>query len=161
MRRYYEHGIARLEDRWFPAPEAGKVGPAEDTGDRYLTAEHPYARDLDLFGAGSLYHLLCTARTHAGRDTLAAWLLHPASLDEISKRQQGVQELKPLLDFRDRLTLAGRALEEKAERTGSVPGSLADWGESLTGVKRSLRGPALVMALLWVGSVAGWSIYGG
>src|SRR5581483_9950108 len=48
-------------------------------GCRYHDDAHPYAADLDLFGDGSLFELLCTARTRAGQDTLAAWLLHPAS----------------------------------------------------------------------------------
>ena len=169
LRRYYERGVARLEDRWFvPADDrkiasvAAKLGAnLEDTGERFLTAEHPYARDLDLFGTGSLYHLLCTARTYVGRETLATWLLQPASLDEIARRQQSVRELAPLLDFREQLTLAGGALEAKIKETGLHPGALAEWSESFSCVKRSLRGPALVFALLWVGSVVGWAVYGG
>ena len=165
LRRYYERGVARLEDRWFESAENAKktklTAPVEDTGERFFTAEHPYARDLDLFGAGGVYHLLCTARTRAGRDSLAAWLLHPASIDEILRRQESVRELAPLLDFREALTLAGAALEEKAARTGSAPESLADWSESAAGVNRRLRVPALLLAIAWVASVVGWLIYGG
>ena len=52
--RYYERGIARLEDRW-----AGTGEP----GERFRDSKHPYAEDLDLFGKGSLFELLSTART--------------------------------------------------------------------------------------------------
>src|SRR5262245_10672823 len=43
--RFYDAGVARLEDRW--------SGGGSD-GERYLDAHHPYAADLDLFGHGSL-----------------------------------------------------------------------------------------------------------
>jgi hypothetical protein len=65
---FYARGLARLEDQW--------TGTGE-TGDRFFDAAHPYARDLDLFGKGSLFELLCTARTRAGEETLAQWLLSP------------------------------------------------------------------------------------
>ena len=67
--RYFEKALARLDGKW--------AGTGE-TGDRYLDPAHPYAQDLDLFGKGSLFELLCTARTHIGEDTLARWLLAPA-----------------------------------------------------------------------------------
>ena len=38
------------------------------------------ADDLDLFGSGSLYQLLCAARTQMGENILAQWLLAPARL---------------------------------------------------------------------------------
>ncbi|HMC60981.1 MAG TPA: hypothetical protein VKJ01_17460, partial [Candidatus Solibacter sp.] len=67
--RYFEKGMARLDGKW--------IGTGEP-GDRYLVPEHPYAQDLDLFGKGSVFELLCTARTRIGEDTLAHWLMNPA-----------------------------------------------------------------------------------
>jgi hypothetical protein len=67
--RFFEKALARLDGKWAGAGEPG---------DRYLDPAHPYARDLDLFGPGSLFELLSTARTHIGEDTLARWLLAPA-----------------------------------------------------------------------------------
>ena len=67
--RYVETGIARLEHRW-----QGRGA----TGLAYLPADHPYAEDLDILGAGSLFDLLSTPRTASGEATLAAWLLAPA-----------------------------------------------------------------------------------
>ncbi|HTE17762.1 MAG TPA: DNA mismatch repair protein MutS, partial [Armatimonadota bacterium] len=67
--RFYEGGLARLDGAW-----AGRGV----TGDRFQDPLHPYADDLDLFGRGSLFELLCLARTRAGEETLASWLRAPA-----------------------------------------------------------------------------------
>ena len=58
-----------IDNRWMGTGESGES---------FQNASHPYSRDLDLFGAGSLFELLCTARTQAGQETLAKWLLAPA-----------------------------------------------------------------------------------
>jgi len=114
--RYFEKALARLDGKW--------AGTGE-SGDRYLSPEHPYALDLDLFGKGSLFELLCTARTHIGEETLARWLLHPAPPATVRGRQQAVDELRPRLDLREDLAVLG----EEA-RTGVDPVSLAAWGEA-------------------------------
>jgi len=98
VRRFFEDGIARLEDRW--------MGRG-DFGDRYRDPNHPYADDLDVFGAGSLFELLATTRTAAGNDRLASWLQEPADAATIRRRQGAVLELRPRLDLRLRMALAG------------------------------------------------------
>ena len=95
---FYERGLARLQDRW-----AG----SGDTGDHFLDLAHPYARDLDIFGKGSLFEFLCTVRTRAGEQTLARWLLHAALPEEIRSRQAAVTEMKDRLRFRESLFVAG------------------------------------------------------
>ena len=110
---WYEHGIARIEDRW-----PGR-GPA---GDRFADAEHLYAQDLDLFGRGSLFQLLCTARTQAGEETLAAWLRTPAGPEEIAERQAAVRELRPRVALREEINVATEDM-----RTGVRPDRLAAW----------------------------------
>jgi hypothetical protein len=95
---FYERGQARLEDRWTGTGQPGQ---------RFLDENHPNAADLDLFGRGSLFELLCTARTRTGEDTLAAWLEAPAGPDEVRARQAAVAELAPLLDLREDLALLG------------------------------------------------------
>src|SRR5438477_5299013 len=67
--RFFEKGLARLDGKW--------IGTGE-TGDRYLDPAYPYAQDLDLFGKGSVFELLCTARTRIGEDVLAQWLSDPS-----------------------------------------------------------------------------------
>ena len=95
---FYERGIARLEDRW---------RGGGDPGDRFRDDRHPYANDLDLFGAGSLFELLSLARTRAGEEMLAGWLTSPAERTEIRSRQEAVEELAPALALREGLALAG------------------------------------------------------
>lgn len=109
IRRFFEDGIARLENRW-----AGLGNP----GDQYRDPSHPYAEDLDVFGAGSLFELLATTRTATGSDRLARWLLEPAQAETIRRRQAAVQEVRPRLDLRLRMALAGdeagSALQQEA-----------------------------------------------
>jgi hypothetical protein len=146
---FYAGGIARLDHQW-----AGK-GVA---GDAFLDPDHPYAADLDLFGAGSLFELLCTARTRAGEATLASWLLAPSAPDVIAARQDAVRELAPLLDLREDLALLGDEI-----RIGVHPERLAAWGaEPFRGVSPWVRALAALLAVagavalsLWVAGLAG------
>ncbi len=114
--QFYERGLARLEDRW--------TGTGE-TGDRFRNPSHLYSEDLDLFGKGSLFELLSTARTRAGEDFLAAWLLTPGSHDEVTARHDAVRELGPLLDLREDLAILGATV-----RSGLDPDATAAWGEA-------------------------------
>lgn len=108
IQRFYEDGIARLEHRF-----AGRG----DAGLRYLDPQHPFARDLDLFGSGSLYELLATTRTLRGSDRLASWLLEGAAPDTIRERQAAVAELRPRLDLRRDLMLCGGEKPAEADPT--------------------------------------------
>ena len=138
--RYFAKGLARLDGNWAGAGEAGE---------RYLDPSHPYAQDLDLFGKGSLFELLSTARTHIGEDTLANWLLGPADAEMVRGRNDAVNELRPRLDLREEL-----AVVAEEARTGVDPVSLAAWGEAppLLG-QRWLR--VAVTALTVLGALAG------
>ncbi len=135
---HYERGLARLEDRWAGMGEGG---------DRFRDAMHPYARDLDLFGKGSVFELLCTFRTRAGEETLAHWLLEPAPQDEIRARQSAAQELKTRVGFRERVFTAGNRV-----RLGLDPESLAAWGEHLSSFNSGwlLQLTTALLAILWV-----------
>jgi MutS domain V len=143
LRVYYERGIARVENRWAGTGEGGE---------QFLDAAHPYARDLDIFGAGSLFQLLCTARTRSGEETLAAWLQTAASIPEIVARQEAVRELSPKIDFRERLVLAG----EEA-RVGVHPQKLIEWAEAAPSLNHKLmRVTAIALTLLWLLSLFAW-----
>ena len=95
---FYRRGIARLDGQW--------AGTGR-TGVRFSDPHHPYAGDLDLFGEGSLYELLCEARTSMGEATLAASLLTPSKPEAVRARQAAVQALTPRLDLREDLAILG------------------------------------------------------
>jgi hypothetical protein len=77
-----------------------------------LAEEPPRARDLNLLGRASLYHLLGTVHTPPGKAALASWLLHAAAPEEIAQRQGAVRELAPALDLRQELEVRVRSLEK-------------------------------------------------
>ena len=110
----YEGGLARIEDRW------SGIGA---TGEAYAPPEHPYAADLDLFGAGSLFQLLSAARLQAGEQTMANWLLAPADPGTIGTRQAAVAELRGRVDLREQLALTGDSISAWLDTAG-----LASWG---------------------------------
>lgn len=114
--RFYEKGIERLEYRWMGAGEAGE---------QYREADHVYADDLDLFGRGSLFELLCTARTQSGEATLAGWLKAPATRDEVLARQEAVAELRGELDLREDLAALAEVVRKEVN-----PDALAVWAEA-------------------------------
>jgi hypothetical protein len=144
---HYEDGLARLEDRW-----AGRG----QTGERFLDKAHPYAIDLDLFGRGSLFELLCTARTQVGEETLAAWLLSPATPALARARQVAVRELVPALDLRESLALHGGAVR----RQGSAE-RLLGWGAALVvGFPAPARPLALALAAANLTAASGWAAFG-
>ncbi|HEY1732090.1 MAG TPA: hypothetical protein VGG15_10090 [Terriglobales bacterium] len=97
---FYERGLARLSQQW-----QGRG----DGGEEFLPSQHPYARDLDLFGEGSLFEFLCTARTGVGRATLASWLHSPADPRDIELRQQAVAELGNKLALQEEWSAAGNS----------------------------------------------------
>ena len=132
--RFYEHGLARIEDRW--------VGTGE-TGERFRDDQHVYANDLDLFGRGSLFQLLSVARTRTGEAKLADWLLSPADVDEILQRQQAVDELAPGLDLREQLAATGLDVGRTVQTD-----RLIDWAESPMPSRRT------VTAVMWCSTAA-------
>lgn len=138
---FFERGLARLEDRW---------RGTGDAGDRFADASHLYARDLDLFGSGSLFELLATLSTAPGAETLAAWLLTPAPIAELRLRQKAVEELAARLDLRESLFVAGHETS-----AGAQAASLTAWAEQrapfCTPAKSLL---ALLLALAWLTSLA-------
>jgi hypothetical protein len=141
---FYRTGISRIEDHW--------AGTGQ-TGERFRDPHHVYAADLDLFGRGSLFELLSTARTRMGEDTLAKWLLAPSAVDQVSERHSAVRELSEQLDFREDLAILG----EDAS-VGVYPESLLGWAEAPNRLKPAWLqwlAPILVIAGV-VGAVVWW-----
>lgn len=144
---FYERGIARLQHRWQGAGE---------TGDRFLDESHPYARDLDLFGKASLFELLCTARTRAGEEMLAGWLLAAAPVEEIEGRHEAVCDLRERVQLREDLFCIGESV-----RVGVRPDELAKWGEQKPMLKStSVRVITTLMGMVWIAAMIAWAVLG-
>jgi hypothetical protein len=151
---FYDQGIARIEDRW------------QDTGEpglRFLDEDHLYARDLDIFGPGSLFQLLSRARTQLGEDTLARWLKSPAALHTVRLRQSAIAELRDRLDFREALTTAGSTssslLTGGSQEIDTL--ALSSWataGDALRGIW--LRVVAVALAIGIIATGVWWAIGG-
>jgi hypothetical protein len=139
----YRNGLARIEDRW--------VG-ANQHDERFADPHHIYAADLDLFGKGSLFELLCTARTRMGEDTLADWLLKPATTDVIRGRQIAVTELRAQLDLREDFAILG-----EQSTVGVQPDALLSWINAESRLQqrwigwaaRLLAVSAVIAAIVW------------
>ena len=111
----YTHGLARIEDRW---------SGTGDTGENFNRADYLYAEDLDIFGHGSLFQLLCSARSRMGKRCLADWLLTQADATEVLDRQRAVAELKSKFGLREDVALAGDKEEIDAD-----PEKLKSWSQ--------------------------------
>jgi hypothetical protein len=135
---FYDLGTARIEDQWMGRGQTDLL--VEDDG-------HLYASDLDIFGRGSLFELISTARTRTGQETLARWLLQPAEPAEIRARQQAVEELRSMLDLREDLATLGSDVV-----TSIHPDSLVTWGEAPDSLTR--RWPRFVAPVLAVVTAA-------
>jgi hypothetical protein len=140
---FYERGLARIEDRW--------AGGGE-TGERFHDPDHLYANDLDLFGPASLFDLLSIARTRAGENTLADWLLTPAGVQDILLRQRAVTDLAERLDLREALSLAGSDVRVSVQTDAVVA-----WAEAAPVVNGSWMRPAA--AVLTIAAVVTLTIW--
>ena len=134
---YYEHALARVENRW--------IGTGAQ-GEHFRDPKHCYADDLDVFGRGSLFELLSTARTATGERILAGWLLTPGGRDEVIGRQKAVVELRDRIDLREDLALMGEEV-----RAAIDDRSLQAWGEQPH--VSFFRGGRVVAPLLAVAAV--------
>ncbi|HKM54279.1 MAG TPA: DNA mismatch repair protein MutS [Isosphaeraceae bacterium] len=143
---FYEKALARLEGRW-----SGKG----QQGNRFMDPAHPCALDLDLFGTGSLFELLSTARIRTGEDTLASWLMTPADPEEICGRQQAIMELRCRLDLREHLALLAASVPAGVDLDG-----LAAWGTAApVVVSPRVHTISIVLPVLAMLALLGWLLW--
>ena len=112
---YYERAIKRLEHKW---------SGTGATGDRYKSPQHMYSGDLDIFGDGSLFQFICQARTRLGEDRLAQWLQDGSQPEVIRSRQNSVEELRYLLEFREELALLDAEVHDDLDQN-----QLIEWAQ--------------------------------
>ncbi len=142
---FYEAALARTRGEWLGKGEAGT---------EFLDPAHPNAIDLDLFGRGSLFELLCAARTHAGQERLATWLRHGSSIAELRERQRAVAEIATRLDLREDLAVLGA---EARRAVDSRP--LLQWAAiPPIEIPQGLRLVAMMSSVAVGVALAGWAL---
>jgi hypothetical protein len=145
--RFYQHALARLDGSW---PNFG------EQGNRFADPHHPYSASLDLFGPASLFQLLCSARTLAGEQALARFLLSAPPPDVTLQRQAAVADLRPRLDLREDLLLLGDDI-----RAGVHADALAQWGAAPPMLPSPrLRAAAFLLPFCTLAGLALWSFDG-
>lgn len=122
---FYEGRLAKMAGSW-----AG----AREMGSRFLDDVHPYARDVDVFGAGSLFERLHLAGTSLGEESLAAWLRSPAAIEDVRARQAAGAELRDALDLREDLAILGQQAQARINMD-----ELAAWSAARAGDIRLAR----------------------
>jgi|WetSurMetagenome_2_1015567.scaffolds.fasta_scaffold17741_3 Flp pilus assembly protein TadB len=95
-------------------------------GSQYVDAGHPYSYDLDIFGHASLFQYINRTTSKPAADLLAEWLKTPGSFGEISKRQQAVKELMPMMDWRQELITLGY----ESSAAAKDPREIMHWAKS-------------------------------
>jgi hypothetical protein len=142
--RFCERGIERLNGEW--------RGKGFD-GAGFAGEHHLFAADLDLFGKGSVYEMLCIAATAAGRTALAHWLLHPGEITaaEVRERQAAVGELRERVELREEIFVAAAEVASEVEEA-----RLDEWSRGAAVLGRGERIVAMVItALSVIASVIG------
>jgi hypothetical protein len=145
--QFYTDGMARIEDRWIGKGQASA---------RFRDADHPYSDDLDVFGEGSLFELISSARTTVGEQHLAAWLSAPAAPAVIRQRQARVMALRPQIDLRERIATVNAASGGRR----LLPERLIEWAETPATLPRAVRLVAAGLSLAFAAGVVN-VVYGG
>jgi hypothetical protein len=104
---HYDRAVDRI---------TGKKTQSGHTGEEFSSAGHLYERDLNIFGADSLFGMLDTVRTGVGQRGLAKLLLgadRTSSREEILTRRAAVQELAPQNELREHVVLLGSSRFEQ------------------------------------------------
>ena len=156
----YGRGIARIEDRWIGMEVRETAGLSADVQVRL--AASLYAGDLDVVGRGGVFELLCRARTRMGEERLLTWLLEPAEVPEVLRRQAAVEELRGRVDLRERMGVAGEsaavgveaeALREWAAAKDALTQRWMPWVAGALGVAFAVLASAVIW--MWLGGSMG------
>jgi len=107
--RFHERGLARLSRSWDSLPSA--IIPVDD--------DHPYSRDIDVFGRASLMSIIDATETRFGQEHLARLLLQGVPVvwpEGALARQEAARDLASRFGFRERLAALGGLLPDEDRR---------------------------------------------
>jgi DNA mismatch repair ATPase MutS len=93
-----------------------------DAGDEFISTDHEYSADLDIFGHRSVFHSINRTTTSIGKKFLSMWLKtfpEASSTNEIKEKQEAVHELASKLELRQNIQAHGRFIEDTLKRLDS------------------------------------------
>jgi hypothetical protein len=93
-----------------------------DAGEEFVSTDHAYSSDLDIFGDRSVFHSLNRTTTSIGKRVLSAWLKtfpENANTKKVKEKQEAVQELAGKLDLRQNIQAHGIFIEDSMKRLES------------------------------------------
>ncbi|MBX3423836.1 MAG: hypothetical protein KF752_19950 [Pirellulaceae bacterium] len=120
---FWERMIARIDRNWSRLPAQGWLPEVTPPA---------YADDLDIAGGCSLLSLLSLAGTHPGQAVLQRWLCDVPTWEQVHQRQNSVQALSSVRDFR--LELVRRI--SNIGFGASQPYELVQWAQSPSWLKQ-------------------------
>lgn len=131
----YDQALKRFNGEWKTFPDAGE---------EFKDSAHPYSEDLDLFGFGSLFQWINTAKTFGGREKLKGWLTAPPkNIEAILKKQEAIKELAKNLAWRQRFLAEARM----AKRPMGSPNFIIEWAKTYDKTYLQLRVLIIARAL--------------
>ncbi len=146
---------AMLED---PFAERKKEWPVIYDGSDFMDSSHPYATDLDLFGPHSFFGYANRSGTYIGARRLADMLGSPASIPEIRKRQEGIAELAPRLDWRQDMEAIGQGTEDNPRHIALLREWLhvEPWATKIPWLTVAFIVNPIIVSLGLIGWLAAW-----
>jgi len=93
-----------------------------DNGEEFISIDHEYSSDLDIFGHRSIFHSLNRTTTSIGRRFLSDWLkTFPENLNakEIEEKQETVREMADKVDLRQKIQAHGMSIDDSMKKLES------------------------------------------
>ena len=87
-----------------------------DTGNEFVNASHEFSNDIDLFGQGSFFQYLNRSSTRYGKEKLAQ-VLTSNNIDSIKEKQEAIQELKDMAEWRQNFTAVASLIKTEMSET--------------------------------------------
>ena len=103
-------GLLRINQNEIAFLEKGK-NPGDD-GREWITPEHPYTYDLDIFGDQSLFHHLNRTTVFVGKQKLAGKLSLTRPSAAIGLTQEAIKELNSKTDWRQMFSAYGSMISD-------------------------------------------------
>lgn len=107
----------------------------QDSGEEFISDEHNYSKDLDVFGRGSLFQWINNTVTYLGRQKLKSTLENPfKNIKEIVQRQEGISEIAEDLDWRQEFIAEGLVTANAIKD----PKDLIEWSKDTKSFYKSI-----------------------